>query len=287
MLRQESPSRPTGTEAIARPTLDQLQATVEAARTTLSPFLGSSLDVAPPLTRRRGLFLVLEGGDRVGKSTQARLLCEHPPCRERPCDSPRGREPVLLRFPDRDSAATGAILDSYLKGELSLSAMESHALFSANRWEKAPRIIRLLDEGVDVISDRYAFSGAAYSAAAHGLSFDECKDWDAGLPEPDAVFLLKCGDTADVAERAGWGDEIYERRALQRRVGEDMDRQSASAPPRWLVVDASETVEAVAAELKSLREEVALATDLLSRPRPLWTSDEGWKPARRERESDV
>jgi len=40
-----------------------------------------------------------------------------------------------------------------------------HTLFSFNRWECIPEMIEALKNGTNLICDRYAFSGVAYSAA--------------------------------------------------------------------------------------------------------------------------
>jgi dTMP kinase len=39
----------------------------------------------------------------------------------------------------------------------------SHLLFSFNRWEKREQLLSLLERGVNVIVDRYAYSGVVYS----------------------------------------------------------------------------------------------------------------------------
>lgn len=40
-----------------------------------------------------------------------------------------------------------------------------HLLFSANRWEKANSLLKMLEHGTTVVVDRYCFSGVAFSAA--------------------------------------------------------------------------------------------------------------------------
>jgi len=67
-------------------------------------------------------------------------------------------------------------------------------MFSANRWELRDRILGEINKGVNVILDRYAFSGVAYSAAK-GLSLEWCKGSDRGLPKPDIVFFLSIDES--------------------------------------------------------------------------------------------
>jgi hypothetical protein len=120
----------------------------------------------------RGAFIVLEGPDRCGKSTQTRLLKEHlersnvrggrrarpaalPPRRPgprrrptppaqgpataplrpcRPCRAPQARV-EMWNFPDR-SSRSGQVINQYLAKQLELSDAEVHELFSQNRREK-------------------------------------------------------------------------------------------------------------------------------------------------------
>ena len=81
------------------------------------------------MTARRGAFLVLEGLDRSGKSTQVKRLVES-------LES-RGVLVSEIRFPDR-STAIGKIIDSYLKKEIELGALScpvlARLLQSSNIW---------------------------------------------------------------------------------------------------------------------------------------------------------
>jgi thymidylate kinase len=44
-----------------------------------------------------------------------------------------------------------------------MAAQASHLLFSFNRWEKREEMLALLEKGVNIVCDRYAFSGVVYS----------------------------------------------------------------------------------------------------------------------------
>jgi|APGre2960657444_1045066.scaffolds.fasta_scaffold04844_2 thymidylate kinase len=77
----------------------------------------------------RGAFIVLEGTDRSGKSTQvARLVASL---------NARGVRAEAWRFPDRTSGC-GRMIDAYLRAQpgSELDDGAVHLLFSANRWEK-------------------------------------------------------------------------------------------------------------------------------------------------------
>ena len=105
---------------------------------------------------KRGAMIVIEGADRVGKSTHADKLIE----KLNACNKPV----KLMKFPDR-TTSIGKLIDTYLKGETKLDDHAIHLLFSANRWELANDINETLKSGTSIIIDRYAFSGVAYSAA--------------------------------------------------------------------------------------------------------------------------
>ncbi|RCN39577.1 hypothetical protein ANCCAN_14475 [Ancylostoma caninum] len=126
---------------------------------------------------RRGAFIVFEGLDRSGKSTQAKRLMDR--------INATGGNAVILPFPDRKEPF-GQVIDRYLRKEIDLCERALHLAFSANRWEKvssagigmisqigsitsdyfkASLIEEKIAAGVDVICDRYCFSGVAYSIA--------------------------------------------------------------------------------------------------------------------------
>uniref|UniRef100_A0A7N5JM70 Deoxythymidylate kinase n=1 Tax=Ailuropoda melanoleuca TaxID=9646 RepID=A0A7N5JM70_AILME len=76
---------------------------------------------------RRGAFIVLEGVDRAGKSTQSRKLVA--------ALCAAGHRAELLRFPER-STEIGKLLSSYLEKKSEVEDHSVHLLFSANRWEQ-------------------------------------------------------------------------------------------------------------------------------------------------------
>lgn len=163
----------------------------------------------PPV---RGAFIVFEGMDRAGKTTQAKLLQVR--CIE------SGREVKFMRFPDR-TTPIGQMIDAYLKGEAEIEDHVIHLLFTANRWEAAKKIKNELEAGRTVICDRFYHSGIVYSAAKQlpSLSLSWAKAPEIGLPRPDMVLFLDL-EEAVARSRGGWGGEVYEKGEMQRRVRE-------------------------------------------------------------------
>ncbi|KAI0834682.1 thymidylate kinase-domain-containing protein [Hypoxylon sp. FL0890] len=164
----------------------------------------------PPASPVRGAFIVFEGMDRAGKTTQAKLLQQR--CVE------SGREVRFMRFPDR-TTPIGQMIDSYLKGETEVEDHVIHLLFSANRWEAAKKIKAELEAGHTIICDRFYHSGIVYSAAKNikSLSLSWAKAPEVGLPRPDMVLFLDLEEEV-ARERGGWGGEVYEKGEMQRRV---------------------------------------------------------------------
>ncbi|RSL37864.1 hypothetical protein CEP53_015417, partial [Fusarium sp. AF-6] len=81
---------------------------------------------APAAAAARGAFIVLEGLDRSGKTTQVKLLEQR--------FVEEGSKVKVMRFPDR-STPIGQMIDSYLKSDVEMDDHVIHLLFSANRWE--------------------------------------------------------------------------------------------------------------------------------------------------------
>lgn len=148
----------------------------------------------------RGAFIVVEGVDRCGKTTQCGLLLKHL--------LSIGVAAAAMRFPDR-TTSVGHLINQYLTGDQELDDRAVHLLFSANRWEGAPQLEQyLFHQGKTVICDRYAYSGVAFTSAkpradkgGGPLNLNWCKGPDVGLPAPDAVIFLDLSQ--DDAEQRG------------------------------------------------------------------------------------
>ncbi|XP_046402772.1 thymidylate kinase isoform X1 [Ischnura elegans] len=178
----------------------------------------------------RGSLIVLEGCDRVGKTTQCVKLIEK--------IAAYSGKASLLKFPDR-SSLTGGLIDNYLRNKLELTDKVVHLLFSANRWELEPKMKNLLLNGTHLVVDRYAFSGVAYSAAKDGMDMEWCRSPDIGLPRPDLVVYLDL-DPKSAASRIGYGEERYESRKFQEAVRNNFLKLKESY---WMIVDARKSVD--------------------------------------------
>jgi dTMP kinase len=180
-------------------------------------------------------FIVLEGGEGSGKSTQARLLAE-------------SLGAVLTHEPG--GTAPGLAIRRLVlapDGE-PLDARAEALLLLADRAQHVAAVIRpALDAGRDVVCDRFSGSTLAYQGYGRGLdlgSLQTMSHWASGGLEPDVVVLL------DVAagRRVGAPDRMEaEAASFHTRVSEGYRELAAADPDRWVVVDGSGTIDAVAA----------------------------------------
>ncbi|XP_063901774.1 thymidylate kinase-like isoform X2 [Zophobas morio] len=170
----------------------------------------------------RGAFIVLEGCDRCGKTTQSKLLLQKLQSKKIKAE--------LINFPDR-TTLIGQLIDKYLTSEKECDDRAIHLLFSANRWEKNRVIQAKLLSGVTLIVDRYAFSGVAYTSAK-GYDFEWCKSPDVGLPKPDLVLFLEMS-AESASRRNEYGEERYEHLYFQKAVREVYRKFEG---PSWVII---------------------------------------------------
>ena len=118
-----------------------------------------------------GIYIVIEGNDGTGKSTQVELLAEH--FRE------QGREVCVVEEPGSDDPEKTTPVASYLReviknGSLARAAEINLALFSAARrelWQQ--KIQPALKRGAVVLSARNYFSTVAYQGYGEGMDVAE------------------------------------------------------------------------------------------------------------------
>lgn len=92
--------------------------------------------------------------------------------------------------------------------------------------------------------DRYCFSGVAYSMS-NGFDQAWCKHPDSGLPKPHLVIFMDI-EPERAAERAGYGDELYEKVEFQKKVYENFKKLKEE---NWVFINADQEVEKVTEEI--------------------------------------
>lgn len=185
----------------------------------------------------RGRFIVFEGPDRVGKSTQVERLAA-----------------VLGALATREPGGTSIglevrelLLDHRNDG---LDARAEALLMAADRAQHVVEVVApALAAGRHVVSDRYLYSSVAYQGAGRALGEDRVRDlslWAVDGLEPDLVVLLDAADDPLAARRPGTGDRLEQAGdGFFARVGASYRRQAAADPGRWVVLDARADVDVV------------------------------------------
>lgn len=187
----------------------------------------------------RGKFILFEGLDRSGKTTQSTRLVEHL--------NKLGEHTVLMKFPNRETPI-GEMINSYLTNETNVNDRKIHLMFTMNRWEEMTAFHQYIHAGVNVVMDRFSYSGIAYSAAKN-LTFEWCIQTEQGLPKPDIVLFM---DTPNTSLRPGWGEERYEQSEFQQKVRAMFKCIEDMEPIRWFNVDADESVENVEEQVRDI-----------------------------------
>jgi len=203
------------------------------------------INMDQPTSPSRGVFILFEGVDRCGKTTQATLLAEY-------LKNELNGKAEFIRFPDR-TTPIGVMINSYLTNASEMEDHAIHQLFSANRWEAVSSLKMKLEEGTTLVCDRYCYSGVAFSAAKPSLSLDWCMSSDIGLPAPDCVIFLDL-PVEKAQERGQFGQERYEKEEMQNKVRENflklMTMDEGLIP--WHIIDASQTIDAIFAQIKHI-----------------------------------
>jgi dTMP kinase len=193
---------------------------------------------------KRGRLVVLEGGEGAGKSRQAKFVLRW--LRR------SGRRPVLTREPGGSPLAEkirALVLGDWREG---VDGTTELLLMFAARAAHLHALIRpALEQGRDVVCDRFVDATYAYQGAGRGLREADI-DTLAGLVlkglRPDLVLVLDV-DPATGARRVrrrGGGNRFdAEAAAFQQRVRRAYLRRAARDRRRYAVIDATRTVAEV------------------------------------------
>ena len=175
------------------------------------------------------MFVTFEGLDGSGKTTQVELL--------RTRLEAEGRRVVATREPG--GTPLGERVREVLLDGTAMSAWAEAALFAAARAELVEQVIApALEQGADVICDRYLDSSLAYQGIARGLGVDRVLELN--MPAirgllPDRTFLLLV-ELDEAARRAGGARDRIEREDDAFRASVDRAyRELADLFPRRVI----------------------------------------------------
>jgi len=203
---------------------------------------------AEPATR--GWFITIEGPEGGGKTTQAERLRSHLAAvghAVRVTREPGGtwlgervREVLLARTGEAAAAATDPLTDAFL--------------FNAARRQLVAEVIRpALAAGTTVICARYADSTLAYQGYGAGVAIDRLRalaDVATDGLAPDLTLVLDLPVEDGLARKAPDDVTRFEAEfdlAFHRRVRAGFLELAAAEPGRFVVVDATASIDTVAA----------------------------------------
>ena len=184
-------------------------------------------------------FIVFEGGEASGKSTQSVRLAER-------LGAVHTREPGGTTVGRR---LRELLLDARTTG---LSDRAEALMMAADRAQHVAEVVRpALSAGHHVVSDRYIGSTLAYQGAGRGLPVDELRRISAWAAEdlwPDLVVLLDVPPDVAAARAAGTPDRLEAAGAeFHERVAQGYRTLAADDPARWVTVDGSGPTDDVTA----------------------------------------
>jgi len=201
---------------------------------------------APP----SGIFLTFEGGDGVGKTTQAALLEEWL--------RSLGRTVVRTREPGGTEVGV-LVRDIVLHHRGDIAPRAEALLYAADRAHHVETVVRpALSRGEVVIQDRYLDSSVAYQGDGRRLEPGEIRDlslWAVGGLLPDLTVLLDL-DHALARRRLDADDKPFDRLEAERedfhaRVRERFLAIARDEPDRFLVLDAARPAAELAADIRA------------------------------------
>jgi dTMP kinase len=198
-----------------------------------------------------GFFLVFEGGDGVGKTTQAAMVAEW-------LASPEGGTRYVTVTREPGGTALGVQLREAVMHGGDVSPRAEALLYAADRAQHVDEVVfPALEQGDVVIQDRFIDSSIAYQAVARGLGEEigRISAWAADGLVPDLTIVLdmepdasRLGSDLDRLERDTWAGAGEIRQAFLDLAERD--------PGRYLVLDASRPVEVVHSDVCSALEAV-------------------------------
>ncbi len=190
-------------------------------------------------------FIVFEGGEGAGKSTQSGALADYLEA--------RGHRVRRTREPGGTPAAEAiraVLLDPANAG---LDDRAEALLFAAARGDHAARVIRpALEQGEIVISDRFLDSSVAYQGVARGLGAERVAElslWATGGLVPDLTIVLDVDPALGLARVVGPDRLESEPLEWHARVRQAFLDIAAASPDRYLVLDGSRPAEDLAVEI--------------------------------------
>ena len=202
------------------------------------------------------MLTVLEGLDGAGKSTQVKKLRAY-------LESLNGNL-EYIHFPRYDAPVYGDLISRFLRGDFgsneTVHPQLVALLFAEDRHGAAPQMKQVLEQGGNILLDRYVYSNIAYQCAKLNDADEAAalRDWifeteygNFELPKPDLNIVLDVPISfveSKLKSQRGGADRDYLEGAqdiheadieFQKRV-RDIYRQQCEIDPKFIRIDCSD-----------------------------------------------
>lgn len=187
-----------------------------------------------------GRFIVFEGGDATGKSTQAQLLAM--------------RLDALLTHQPGGTEVGRAVRTIVLDpANTHIDARAEALLMAADKAQHVAQVIKPTLQQRDVVCDRYVASSIVYQGFGRGIDLDALQSLLSFATQdlqPDLTLLLEA-PVAVVEQRLESELDRFEAesREFHERVRDGYRQLAEADPERWVTIDASGSIDEVAAQV--------------------------------------
>jgi dTMP kinase len=200
--------------------------------------------------RQHGVFLTLEGGEGLGKSTAVKFIQQY--LQQAQIDFINTREPGGTLAAEQ----IRQILLNPNLAETITPETELLLMFASRSQHIANLILPALESGKWVVCDRFVDASYAYQGGGRGFPVAQIKHLDhliVGDLRPDVTILLDAPPQVGMAraKNRGTHDRIEQEKAdFFERVRTAYLARAKAEPERFKVIDASKPLAAVQAEIK-------------------------------------
>lgn len=198
-------------------------------------------------------FIVFEGIDGAGTSTQIKKLVESNPEK-------------FMATAEPTSEPTGKFLRQMLAGDFQVDEKTNAYLFAADRCQHIygkDGIIENIQKGKCIVSDRYFFSSMAYQSISCGQELPKLLNSPFPLPEYLFYFQINPEISLGRVNARNEKKEIYEKLDLQQKISNmyeeiisQYEKDAANTGIKIIRIDASKGIDEIAALIKSHLEKI-------------------------------
>ena len=193
-------------------------------------------------------FIVFEGIDGAGTSTQIKKICERNPQK-------------FFQTAEPTSLETGKFLRKMLGGEFSVDEKTNSFLFAADRAEHLygkNGIIEQINNGKTVISDRYLFSSLAYQSISCGEELP--KLLNSTFPLPEILFFFEIDPEISLkrVDSRNEKKEIYEKIETQKKIAMEYEKiiseyeNNTYCTMKIIRIDATKSIEEISETISKI-----------------------------------